>query len=175
MILSLAGATRSIIFVATKLSSWQNMSFVRTKVCLPGQNYIFVAHSCRDQKMHFVATNTCLSQQNFRRDKTGLLFWQKYACRDKTTFLSHTLVATKDAFCRDKHMFVTTKLLSRQKWYLWQLPPMTDMMQQTGSSRVYSAALLQGQPKQPAKVVVEKGLWPLVMESHAWKYQGDAV
>ena len=78
------------------------------------------------------------------------------------------LVTTEDVFCRDKHVFVTTKLLSRQKLYLWQLPPVTDMMQQTGSSMVYSAALLQDQPKQPAKVVLKKGLWPLVMESHAW-------
>ena len=34
---------------------------------------------------------------------------------------------TKDAFCGDKHVFVTTKLLSQQKLYLWQLRPMIVM------------------------------------------------
>ena len=64
--LSLAGAATSIIFVATKVLSIQNTSFVATKVC----------------------------------------------------FLRQTLVATK-------LYFVATKIwcLSRQKCYLWQLPP----------------------------------------------------
>ena len=32
-------------------------------------------------------------------------------------------------FCRDKHVFlVSTKLLSRQKLYMWQLPPMIDIL-----------------------------------------------
>ena len=35
---------------------------------------------------------------------------------------THTFVATK-YFCHDK-TFVTTKTLSQQKWYLWQLPPL---------------------------------------------------
>ena len=44
-----------------------------------------------------------LSQQKFcREDKTRLLPQQKYACRDKT------FVATKDFFCRNKHVFVAT-------------------------------------------------------------------
>ena len=33
-------------------------------------------------------------------------------------------VATKDMFCHNKHEFVMIKLLSRQKRYLWQLPPL---------------------------------------------------
>ena len=36
----------------------------------------------------------------------------------------HTFVVAKDVSCCDKHMFVATKLLSQQKRYLWQLPPM---------------------------------------------------
>ena len=58
---------------------------------------------CRD-KHNFVATNIILSQQKFGRDK-------------------HAFVATKDVFCRDKH---AAKRLSRQKRYLWQLPPMIE-------------------------------------------------
>ena len=40
-------------------------------------------------------------------------------CRDKTRLLSG-----QKYVCRDKHIFVATNvILSRQKWYLWQLPP----------------------------------------------------
>ena len=69
IILLLAGAATSIIFVATK-------------VCLPRQNF------CRDKVM-FVATN---------------LSWRNS--------------------CREKRFVATSVFLSRQKWYLWQLPPM---------------------------------------------------
>ena len=50
----------------------------------------------------FVATNIILSRQNITRACliTRLLSRQKYACR----------------FCRDKHDFVATKVLSRQAY-----------------------------------------------------------
>ena len=99
---------------------------VTTNMCLPQQ--IFVAtniissqqtcllswqkNTCHVQT--FVATKLCLSQQKFCCDKI-FLSWQNF-CRDK-----HTFVMTKDMFCCD--VFIATKLLSRQKWYLWQLPP----------------------------------------------------
>ena len=52
-----------------------------------------------------VATNIILLRQTyFCRDKTRLLSRQKYAYGRK-----HTFVATKDAFCRDKHVFVATE------------------------------------------------------------------
>ena len=83
-------------------------------------------YACRD-KYIFVATNRIL----LRQFKTRLLSRQKYACRDKYLSLQrfcrgkHTFVATKDVLCCDKRVFVATKMcLSRQKWYLWQLPPM---------------------------------------------------
>ena len=73
-----------------------------------------------------VATKVCLSRQG----KTRLLSRQNYACRDKYLSLQrfcrgkHTFVATKDVLCCDKRVFVATKTyLSRQKLYLWQLPP----------------------------------------------------
>ena len=47
---------------------------------------------------------------------TRLLSRQMYACRDKT------FVATNIFLSRQ--IFVATKRLSRQNWYLWQLPPM---------------------------------------------------
>ena len=80
---------------------------------------------CCDKSM-LVATKLCLSQQAyFCHDKkktcfvaTKVLFRQKYVCRNKS------FVATKDVFCRDKHVFKATQLLLRQISYLWQLPPM---------------------------------------------------
>ena len=77
--------------------------FVATKVCLSRRNF------CRDKT--FVATYTCLSRPKRPR-----------FCRD-----NHTFDATKDVFDRDKHVFVatSTKHLSRQFFYLWQLPRMT--------------------------------------------------
>ena len=109
--LSLVGAATSIIFAVTKKLSqqtWQthvchnktclsqlNTSFVTTKVCLLQQNF------CCDKFM-FVATKVLLRQAYFCRDKRRALLWQTRVC-----------------------MVVMTKVLSQQKWYLWQLPPMT--------------------------------------------------
>ena len=65
------------------------------------------SHFCSD-KYVFVATNMCFSRQNtsFVATKVSLQR-QNYVCRDKT------FVATN--ICRDKHVFVTTNVLSRQK------------------------------------------------------------
>ena len=106
-LISLAGAARSIIFatkhifchnksmlVATKLLSWQNTSFSQ-------QKYADISVVIK------------------------VLQWQFFFLLSK-----HTFVKTKDVFCHDKHMFVATntclswQVLSWQKWYLWQLPPM---------------------------------------------------
>ena len=95
---------------------------------------------CRDKSM-LVATTLCLSRQNVCRNKylsrqtrlfvkTIPLSQENYVCRDKHLSWhkfchdKHDFVATKDVFCRDKHVFVVTKVLSWQKWDLWQLPPM---------------------------------------------------
>ena len=79
--------------------------------------------------MHSIIGGSCY-QYHFCRDKSMFVARKKkkawtYFCRDK-----HNFVATKDVFCRNKHVFVATntcfiatKLLSRQKLYLWQLPP----------------------------------------------------
>ena len=87
--------------------------FVTTKRLLSQQKY-----ACHDKTFllqHvwqiFVATNVILSGQTC---VCCILSWQKF-CHDK-----HTFVMTKDMFC-PWHVFVTTKLLSWQKLYLWQL------------------------------------------------------
>ena len=104
-------ATNTDNFVCTKR---QHTSFFATKLCLLRQNFCcdksFAAGNnwtrvCRDKK-YFVVTIIILSRHKF--------------CRNTHTFVA----TTKDVFCRDKYVFVATELLSRQKWYLWQLPPM---------------------------------------------------
>ena len=101
----LAGSATGIIF------SWQNMSCC-DKCVFFNTKYVF----CCDKNV-FVATNIILLQQKFCRDK-------HIFCRDKRhVLLWQTLV------CRDKLVFVATKHLSRQKWYLYQLPPI--IIQQT--------------------------------------------
>ena len=108
---SLVGSAISILFVATNTycdkSSRQNTSFWCVCVCM--QIYF-----CRD-KRNFVATKVLSRLAYFCRDKhvfclTKVCLSREIFCRDK------------DVFCRDKHVFIATELLSRQKWYLWQLP-----------------------------------------------------
>ena len=96
LLLSLAGAATSIIFVAT------NKCFVtKNTPLLSRQKY-----ACRHRR--FFAKTLCLSRQNIFV-ATKLLLRQILVCRDK-----HTFVATKDVFCCDKHVFVARKIsLSR--------------------------------------------------------------
>ena len=108
--LSLAGAATSIIFVGTKVF------FVATKVLS------LQARVCRDK-------TRLLSRQNFCRNK--IMVVATNICRNKgsvaTKYVSHdkhTFVATKDVFRRDKPVSVATKVVSRQKRYLRQVPPM---------------------------------------------------
>ena len=101
--------------------SWQNVSFVATKVCLP---------------QHL--SKIFLSQQKFCHDKYLCLLQKKF-CHDKHTFVTTKLCLSWQMFCHDKSMFVATNILllqqkmcfvttntclSQQKRYLWQLPPM---------------------------------------------------
>ena len=107
------------IFVAAKLLSGQ------THVCHNKHTFVMTKDVfCHDKHM-FVATKESLLRQNFSHNKimfvmTKIFLSQQRFCCDK-----HTFVTTKDVFCCDKHMFVMTNMcLSRQKLYLWQLPPM---------------------------------------------------
>ncbi len=83
---------------------------------------------CRDKnisrdKHKFVATK--LVKTNIWRDKhnfgtTKVLSRQTHVCLDETRLLSRQNYASI--------IFVATKHLSQQKWYLWQLPPMIDFV-----------------------------------------------
>ena len=79
-----------------------NRSFVVTKASLSRQNI------CRD-KIMFVATKMFF--------ETKVLSRQADFCHDERRVLSR-----QTRVCRDKDVLVLTKLLSRQKWYFWQLP-----------------------------------------------------
>ena len=80
---------------------------------------------CRDKS--FVATNTCLSRQNTSFVGTKVCMSRQNFRPDKHVFVATNIILSRQAyFCRDKHVFVATKVclgLSRQKLYLWQLPP----------------------------------------------------
>ena len=65
--------------VTNMFLSWQNMSFVTTKVCSSQQNF------CRD-KIMFVATNICHDKHVFVTTK--VLSWQAYFCHNKRHVLS---------------------------------------------------------------------------------------
>ena len=117
----------TLLFSCSNIGQIGSLSL--SNVCLQQQN---VCHDkqnknvCRD-KHTFVATKR---QTRVCNDKTRLLSRQKLACRDKHFFFffsvatnicrdkltsiggKHTFVATKDVFCRYKHVFV---VLSRQK------------------------------------------------------------
>ena len=117
LFLILAGAATSTIFVITKVLPWQTCLYhdktqllLWKKVCLPRQNF------CHDKR--------CLSRQN-------VLSWQIFVATNMfvTTkaVLCHTkrcVLSWQTSICCDKRVFVTTNLLSQQKWYLWQLPTM---------------------------------------------------
>ena len=92
---------------------------------LPQESFLSRQKSCGDKRV-FVTT-----KHVFCRDKSMLvLSWQNYVCRDKRRVLSrqkrvcrekkqimsrqkfkHTFVEIKDVFCRDKHVFVATKII----------------------------------------------------------------
>jgi len=104
--------------VAHTTLGWQT-SIIGGSCC---HKYNFCCDKC------FVMTNTCsLWQTHVCRNKTHLLLQQKYAFCEKT-FVATKLCLLRQKFSHNKNMFVfvTTKHLSWQQWYLWQLPPMTE-------------------------------------------------
>ena len=82
----------------------------------------------------FVATDTCLLWQNYVcHDRYLCLSWQAYFCCDNRRVLSwqthvhcdkRHVLSWQTHVHHDKSKLVATKCLSRQKWYLWQIPPM---------------------------------------------------
>ena len=96
---SMLNATKPFYFVATK-PLWRQI-FVAIKDVLSSRQ----TRVCRD-KSKLVATEVSLSGQTVYRDK--IMFVATKICLSRQAF-----------FCRDKR-----RVLSRQKLYLWQLPPM---------------------------------------------------
>ena len=89
---------------------------------------------CRDKGM-LVATKVCLSRQKYAcRDKTFLV---AKVCLSRQQFCRKKIMFVATNVCRSKHVFVATKVLLRQKFYLWQLPPMRFFgTNKTGSNNV---------------------------------------
>ena len=89
--------------------------------CCEKNMFVVTKHVfCHDKNM-FVATNICW---------TSLLLSQQ-----NTSFVVTKACLLRQNFCPDKHNFVMTKLLSRQKWYLWQLLPMIELKPSQANDR----------------------------------------
>ena len=83
---------------------------------------VMTKHIVSCDKSMLVATQHLLQKTNIDKHNftvTKVLSRQAYFCHNKRRVL-----LWQTCVCRDKQEFVLTKLLSRQKWYLWQLPPM---------------------------------------------------
>ena len=99
-------------------------------------------------KQVFVAKKVCLSQQNVCREKL-CLSWQNFC---------HNKYLTKDVFCCDKHVFVTTKvcllwqnyvchykyLSGSCQWYMWTPQPPYFHLQTSygGTVNIYATQVL---------------------------------
>ena len=75
---------------------------------------------CHDKSM-FAMTKPYSRQNYVCFDKIMFVFvaTKIYVCCDKTS----TFVLWQTCVCCDKHVFVVTKLLSWQEWFLWQELP----------------------------------------------------
>ena len=127
------------IFVMTKTICHDKHVFVVTKLCLSRQKWqirllwqvlLWQAYLCHNERC-ILSQLTCVYHDKSKLVTTKHLLWQNYVCRDN--YLS------EQKFCHNKNRFVATKVLSRQayfchnkrhvlsrqKLYLWQLPPMT--------------------------------------------------
>ena len=88
-------------FVMTNMClclSWQNVSFVATKVSFW-------------RNKSFLVTNICCNKHMFVVKKG--LSWQAYFCHDKGYFVATKVSLLQQNLCRDKIMFVATKVLSQ--------------------------------------------------------------
>ena len=76
--------------------------------------------------------DACLSRQAyFCRDKRRVLSRQTRVCATKVSLSRQKKILSRQTFFHDKHIFVVfiaTKVLSRQIWYLWRLSPMIQDM-----------------------------------------------
>ena len=99
--------------------SWQNKSFVATKVCLSWQNIcrdIFLTNICHDEhnsvKHVFVMTN-------ISRDR-NIWLGQKYICHDKCFVMATTLLLRQKTCFVMTNMFVVTAVATDSHNFLFQ-------------------------------------------------------
>ena len=115
--------SRQNIFITTKVLLQQNFLSRQAYFCYDKQ--VFVATKVSLLRQTSVTTKTCLPQQKFWSNKN--------VCCNETFVITNILLLQQKMcfamthFCHDKHLFVATKLLSQQKWHLWQFPPMIDL------------------------------------------------
>ena len=95
--------------------SWQTRVTKHIFCC--NKSVLFVKKNCGD-KIMFVVTKLLL-RQIFVPTNMCLLR-QKYICHNKT-FVTTSILSSQQ---KTWFVFVATKILSRQKWYLWQRPAM---------------------------------------------------
>ena len=117
--LSLAGTATSIIFSRHNFSREKHVFFATKHVFCRDKSMLVAAKLCLTRQNIVVATNICCDIHNFvatkvlsgQAYKTCLLSRQKHACQLVTKRLARQayFVATKDVFCRGKHIFVATK------------------------------------------------------------------
>ena len=120
-------ATNKHVLVATNHVFCRDKSMLAATKLLSHHNYICHDKICLSRQIFsrehvFVATNILWSRQKTCFVATKHLFVPTKLCLSRQIFVAtkvlsrqNIFVATKDVFCPDKHM-------SRQKWYLWQLP-----------------------------------------------------
>ena len=121
--LSLAEAATSIIFVATKgvfcCNSHDKSMLVTTKHLSRQIFVITKALSQQQQQNHtFVMTSILLSCQKTCFVMTSILL----SCQKTSFVMTIVFCCDKYVFCHDKSV-CGNKLLSWQKWYMWQLLP----------------------------------------------------
>ena len=95
------------------------------KICLSWQNFCHnkIIVSILLRQKYFVVTNIILLQQKFCHNKCFVAA-RILLSRQKRSFVMTKVCLLQQNFCHDKHVFVRTKCLLQQKWYLWQLSPM---------------------------------------------------
>ena len=136
---------------------WMNQMFIilnqlETQVSICMNIYTSVHDTVNIYHWRELPQVSFLSRQKFCHQKTHLLSWQKYACRNKHVFTESnicrdksfiTIILSWQRCCHNKHIFimakqvfvVTNTCLLQQKCYLWQRPPMIKASSQETTVR----------------------------------------
>ena len=144
------GAATSIIFVVTKVLSWQSQvcrdkTLVTTKLCMSWQNN-FVTSKLLSWQI-FVKTNMCLSWQQFCHDKHTFVMTKDMFVMTKVSLsrqnfchdYKHTSVATKAVFCHNKNYICG----SSHQWYFTAIMTLTHCSWQPCQPAVHKPEFLE--------------------------------